>query len=78
MTLPPRDALTTHEVTNQPPARGVADLWADDPALRDHARGVDAATLAAYGRDWGTAARRAAGRGANRHQPELVSVDACG
>ena len=78
MTLPPRDALTTHEVTNQPPARGDADLWADDPALRDHARGVDAATLAAYGRDWGTAARRAAGRGANRHPPELVSVDAGG
>ncbi|NBD28492.1 MAG: DNA alkylation response protein [Alphaproteobacteria bacterium] len=78
MTLLPRETLTTHDVTNQPPALGDADLWADDPALRDHARGGDGDALATYGRDWGSAVRREEGREANRHPPDLVLVDAGG
>jgi len=78
--LPPRAALPTHEVMNQPPARGDLDLWADDPALRDHAAaaGAEAGHLAAYGARIGTAEMRAAGRDANRYPPELVAFDAGG
>ena len=78
--LPPRAALPTHEVTNQPPARGDLDLWAEDPALRDHAAaaGADARHLAGYGARIGTARMREAGRAANRHPPELLLFDAGG
>lgn len=78
--LPPSADLGTHEVTNQPPERGDADLWAGDAALRDHAAaaGANAAHLARYGAEMGTAAMRAAGRDANRHPPEAVLFDAGG
>ena len=77
---PPRDALLTHDVTNQPPARGDLDLWAGDPALRGHAEaaGADAGHLAAYGARIGTAAMQEAGRLANCHAPEPVLFDAGG
>ena len=60
---PARDRLATHEVTNQPPPRGDLDLWAGDPALRDHghAAGADAACLGDFGARIGTAEMRAAG-----------------
>ena len=78
--LPPRADLSTHEVTNQPPARGEIDLWASDPALQTHAgaAGADAAHLAGYGATIGTAEMQAAGRTANRQAPELVLFDAGG
>ena len=76
----PRSHLTTHEVTNQPPARGDLDLWTRDPALVCHAAaaGADAAHLSGYGEKLGTRALREAGREANRHAPELVTFDAGG
>ena len=78
--LPPRSDLPTHEVTNQPPARGDIDLWAGDPALQTHAgaAGADAAHLAGYGAKIGTEEMQAAGRVANRQAPELVQFDAGG
>ena len=76
----PRTLTDTHEVTNQPEPRGDIDLWATDPALRDHATGAgaDAGHLAAYGARIGTVAMRAAGAAANRHPPEAVLFDAGG
>ena len=78
--LPPRDALPTHEVTNQPAARGDIDLWAGDPALRAHAAasGAQATSLARYGAEMGQAEMRAAGQDANRYPPELQLFDAGG
>ncbi len=75
---PPRSELATHGVTNQPPPFGDRDLWAGDAVLRDHARGADAAALAAFGAVWGSEALREAGRAANRHPPELGLFDAGG
>ncbi len=78
--LPPRSDLATHEVCNQPAARGDLDLWHSDPALQDHAQasGAQADHLASYGARIGTAAMQAAGRDANRQVPELVLCDAGG
>lgn len=78
--VPPREDLLTHDVANQPPARGDVDLWADDPALRDHAgaAGADTDHLARYGAQIGTAQMQEAGRLANRHGPEAVLFDAGG
>ncbi|MCR9111938.1 MAG: acyl-CoA dehydrogenase family protein [Rhodobacteraceae bacterium] len=78
--VPPREDLLTHDVANQPPARGDVDLWADDPALRDHAgaAGADTDHLARYGAQIGTAQMQEAGRLANRHDPEAVLFDAGG
>ena len=78
--LPPDAALLTHDVTNQPDARGDVDLFATDPALADHAgaAGADTAHLAAYGETIGTAAMAQAGRAANRNPPELLLFDAGG
>ncbi|RBI75717.1 DNA alkylation response protein [Roseovarius sp. TE539] len=77
---PARSDLGTHEVLNQPEDPGDTDLWAQDPALRDHAgaAGADSGTLAAYGALMGRAGMRAAGRDANRHPPEAVLFDAGG
>lgn len=73
----PRSCLSTHEVSNQPPERGDADLWGDDIVLREAVARENGQTeaLAAYGRVLGTAEMRAAARDANRHLPELVSFD---
>ncbi len=75
--LPPRTALPTHEVSNQPPVRDDVDLWADDMALREAvARGQGSAdALAAYGAALGRTETREAGRLANRHTPELRLFD---
>jgi len=77
---PARDALATHEVTNQPAPRGDLDLWGSDPGLQTHARaaGADADHLADYGTRIGTQAMQEAGRAARRHAPELVAFDAGG
>lgn len=77
---PAHETLATHEVMNQPAARGDLDLWGDDPALQTHAgaSGADGDHLADYGAKMGTQAMRAAGRDANRHPPELVLFDAGG
>ncbi|WP_101067982.1 acyl-CoA dehydrogenase family protein [Roseovarius salinarum] len=73
----PRSDLATHEVTNQPPARGDIDLWGADPALQAHAQasGADGGALEHFGARIGTAAMRAAGLVANRQPPELVAFD---
>ena len=78
--LPANAELPTHEVTNQPPARGDIDLWSGDQALQTHvaAAGADAEHLAAYGAKIGTEAMQMAGRQANRHAPELALFDAGG
>ena len=70
--VPPRAALLTHEVTNQPEARAQEDLWADDPALRTHAAavGADAAHLARYGATMGGPAMQDAARATRDHPPE--------
>ncbi len=76
----PRRHLTTHEVTNQPEARGDVDLWANDPALACHAgaAGADVDHLARYGQTLGQRAMQDAGVEANRMPPELVAFDAGG
>ena len=73
----PRSHFGTHEVDNQPPARGDCDLWQDDIALRDaiSREGGQAESLAAYGKTMGSARMRLAGQDANRHVPELVLFD---
>ncbi|GHE01280.1 acyl-CoA dehydrogenase [Defluviimonas sp. 20V17] len=78
--LPGRSDLSDHEVTNQPPLRGDADLWAGDPALAcaAAAAGADTAHLAERGRALGTAEMRAAGREAMRVLPDLRLFDAGG
>ncbi|MEO6298970.1 MAG: DNA alkylation response protein, partial [Paracoccaceae bacterium] len=78
MTHPdPRADLYTHDVVNQPAARGDLDLWGDDPVLREAVarEGGQADCLSDYGRLLGSADMRAAGRDANRHVPELRQFD---
>ena len=79
-TLPTRDDLGTHAVTNQPAPPGDADLWRSDPALADHAAAADADAvhLAALGARLGTSEMRRAGWEANRHPPEALQFDAGG
>ncbi|GHF69971.1 acyl-CoA dehydrogenase family protein [Seohaeicola zhoushanensis] len=79
-TSPPRSALPTHEVTNQPPPRGDTDLWASDTPLREGIarEGGQEAPLAAYGAVLGTKAMREAARDANRVPPELRLFDRSG
>ena len=76
----PRHRLSTHLVTNQPPARGSVNLWARDPALQTHAdaAGADADHLARYGAQIGAAEMQAAARDAQRNLPELIAFDAGG
>ena len=78
----PRTDLPTHQVDNQPPARGDADLWADDTPLREavarHGGAAHEARLARYGAEAGRVERREAGRAAERHVPELRVFDRSG
>jgi putative acyl-CoA dehydrogenase len=76
----PRTILATHEVMNQPEARGDGDLWAGDAILRHYATrfGADAGALADYGKLMGADAMREAGRTANRVLPELRIFDRSG
>lgn len=77
---PPRAALPTHSVTNQPRERGDTDFWAEDLALREHvaAVGAEADHLASYGSKLGTMEMREAGRQARRMKPEAVLFDSGG
>jgi putative acyl-CoA dehydrogenase len=76
----PRTILATHEVMNQPEARGDGDLWAGDAILRHYATrfGADAGALAAHGARLGSEEMREAGRTANRVLPELKTFDRSG
>ncbi len=78
--LNPKTRLETHEVTNQPTARGDLDLWADDHVLRHYAHlfGADEVDLAIYGKCLGRENMREAGRLANRFTPELRVFDRSG
>ena len=77
MKSPARDTLPTHDVLNQPPARGDTDLWLSDPVLQDAVKtaGARALELATYGKTLGTEETRELGREANRHPPELRLFD---
>jgi len=72
-------SLPTHEVTNQPPPRGPANLFRDDPVLSaaaqwagagEHVRG-----LAAFGEVLGDPAIAELGALANRNPPVLHAFD---
>jgi putative acyl-CoA dehydrogenase len=78
--LPPREELPTHEVSNQPEARGDIDLWASDPVLRQIAEDgeADREALAGYGAQLGRADMRDDGRVVNRQVPELTLFDRAG
>lgn len=76
---PPRDALPTHAVENQPgPLR--AALWAEDPALRAgiSAMGGNAEMVQTFAGALSSKAMLEAGRAANRHPPELRLFDRAG
>ena len=77
MTSEARHSLPTHDVLNQPPARGDVNLWTSDPVLRNtvHFAGSRSAPLEAYGETLGRAETRELGREANRHPPELRLFD---
>jgi putative acyl-CoA dehydrogenase len=80
--MAPRAAPETHEVTNQSPPYEDVDLFTSDRALQDAvaANGAAAASplLAAFGRQWGTAAKFAQARLANENPPKLRIYDAKG
>jgi len=73
----PRSDLGTHEVHNQPGARGDFDLWQSDPVIRLNAAGAanHDTHLGDYARMLGQAKMREAARDANRHTPELALFD---
>ncbi|KMO38645.1 acyl-CoA dehydrogenase [Methylobacterium variabile] len=71
----------THDVLNQSPPFGDANLFAADIPLRGALAAfgeVDAAGLAAFGARWGEAGRLDLGRLANAHPPVLRTHDARG
>ncbi|MEM9009665.1 MAG: acyl-CoA dehydrogenase family protein [Pseudomonadota bacterium] len=80
--LAPRTDLATHEVTNQPGARGDVDLWETDIVLQSaiarEGAEAHAPALAAYGQALGTAAVREEGRDANAFPPQLQQFDQAG
>lgn len=78
--LPAQTMSDTHEVTNQPPPRGNRRLWADDPALRDHAAaaGADSEQLSDYGALMGHAEAAVAAREARDYPPQARIFDAGG
>ena len=75
-TLPRFD---TDEVLNQSPPYEDVDLYASDLPLREAVKangaGDEAAALAAFGRQWGTAEMFAAARQANENTPKLRTFD---
>ncbi|MEL6377549.1 MAG: acyl-CoA dehydrogenase family protein [Pseudomonadota bacterium] len=75
--LPPRDALGTHNVSNQPEAVLAKNLWADDAVLQTYAplSSGDTAHLAGFGRTIGAQDVMQAGQAANRYPPELILFD---
>src|SRR3954462_10058189 len=72
----------THDIFNQSPPYEDVDLFTSDRALRDavqaNGAGAEAAALADFGRQWGTAAMFDAARLANEHTPTLKTFDTKG
>ncbi len=77
-----RSRFDTHEVFNQSPPYENVDLFASDVPLQDAVKANGAAselsTLAAFGKQWGTADMFALARQANENPPKLHSFDAEG
>ncbi len=80
--MAPRSRFDTHEVFNQSPPYENIDLFSSDTPLMDAvaANGAagEAASLAAFGRQWGTADLFALARRANENPPKLYAFDAKG
>src|ERR1051325_4546372 len=80
MTLEHR--FDTHDIFNQSPPYEDVDLFTSDRALRDaveaNGAGSEAASLAEFGRRWGSAAMFDAARLANENTPKLKIFDAKG
>ena len=78
----PRSRFDTHEVFNQSPPYEDVDLFSNDAPLQEavaaNGGGADAAALAAFGRQWGSAGMFALGREANENPPKLHAFDAKG
>src|SRR4051795_10559802 len=72
----------THDIFNQSPPYEDVDLFMSDRALCDaveaNGAGAEAAALADFGRQWGTAAMFDAARLANEHTPTLKTFDTKG
>ncbi len=77
-----RSRFDTHEVFNQSPPYENVDLFASDAPLQDAVKANGAAselsTLAAFGKQWGTADMFALARQANENPPKLRTFDAKG
>jgi len=77
-----RSRFDTHEVFNQSPPYENVDLFSSDVPLIEavKANGAvdDATSLAAFGRQWGSADMFAIGREANENPPKLHAFDARG
>jgi putative acyl-CoA dehydrogenase len=78
------EAFATHEVLNQTPPRGDADLWSDDAALVGAVRAfakpgnTEEQELAAFGQRFGSEQMAALGRIANENPPKLKTYDSRG
>jgi putative acyl-CoA dehydrogenase len=77
-----RSRFDTHDVFNQSPPYDNVDLFSSDTPLKDavSANGTagEAASLSAFGKQWGTAGQFALGRQANENPPKLHAFDATG
>ncbi len=77
-----RSRFDTHEVFNQSPPYENVDLFASDAPLQDAVKANGAAaelsTLAAFGKQWGTAEMFTLARQANENPPQLRTFDAKG
>jgi putative acyl-CoA dehydrogenase len=71
--------LDTHEVFNQSPPYENIDLFSSDrpliEAVEANGAGSEAASLSAFGRQWGTAEMFTLARRANENSPKLYSFD---
>jgi putative acyl-CoA dehydrogenase len=78
------EPFVTHEVLNQTPPRGDADLWSGDAALQSAVRtfgaplAADEEGLVFFGQRWGTAEMAEFGRLANENPPRLKTFDSRG
>ena len=76
--------FATHEVFNQTPPLGDINLWANDPALQGAVRAFGKpkketeASLAAFGKRWGSSEMAENARLANENTPKLKTYDAKG
>ncbi|MGD0026797.1 MAG: acyl-CoA dehydrogenase family protein, partial [Xanthobacteraceae bacterium] len=80
--MAPTLRFDTHEVFNQSPPYENVDLFLSDAPLKDAVRANgaagEAASLSAFGRQWGAAEMFALGRQANENLPKLHAFDAEG